>query len=91
MQDVLSEKLLSPRGVGGGEHLHDNYRVSERHACRLPGYMERRFATQPRIQDRAADAHSGDSANESRFGYRKIRVLLNREGWRVGKYRVECI
>ena len=23
-----------------------------------------------------------------RYGYRKIRVLLNREGWRVGKYLV---
>ena len=24
-------------------------------------------------------------------GYRKIRVLLNREGWKVGKYLVERI
>ena len=24
-----------------------------------------------------------------RYGYRKIRVLLNREGWNVGKYLVE--
>ncbi len=24
-----------------------------------------------------------------RYGYRKIRVLLNREGWKVGKYLVE--
>ena len=23
-----------------------------------------------------------------RYGYRKIRVLLNREGWNVGKYLV---
>ena len=23
-----------------------------------------------------------------RYGYRKIRVLLNREGWEVGKYLV---
>ena len=26
-----------------------------------------------------------------RYGYRKIRVLLNREGWKVGKYLVERI
>src|SRR5260370_923021 len=26
-----------------------------------------------------------------RHGYRKIRVLLNREGWKVGKYLVERI
>jgi putative transposase len=26
-----------------------------------------------------------------RYGYRKIRVLLNREGWNVGKYLVERI
>jgi putative transposase len=24
-----------------------------------------------------------------RYGYRKIRVLLNREGWKVGKYLAE--
>ena len=24
-----------------------------------------------------------------RYGYRKIHVLLNREGWNVGKYLVE--
>jgi len=27
----------------------------------------------------------------ARYGYRKIRVLLNREGWNVGKYLVERI
>ena len=26
-----------------------------------------------------------------RYGYRKIRVLLNRESWNVGKYLVERI
>jgi putative transposase len=26
-----------------------------------------------------------------RYGYQKIRVLLNREGWKVGKYVVESI
>ena len=26
-----------------------------------------------------------------RYGYWKIRVLLNREGWQVGKYLVERI
>jgi putative transposase len=26
-----------------------------------------------------------------RYGFRKIRVLLNREGWKVGKYLVERI
>jgi putative transposase len=26
-----------------------------------------------------------------RYGYRKILALLNREGWKVGRYRVERI
>ena len=26
-----------------------------------------------------------------RYGYRKIRVLRNREGWNVGKYVVERV
>jgi putative transposase len=38
--------------------------------------------------DGVADADTRDRTEQSAYGYRKIRVLLNREGWNVGKYLV---
>ncbi len=54
------------------ERLVDSYLVSERRACRTELRMRIREIAQARV----------------RYGYRKIRVLLNREGWDVGKYLV---
>jgi len=61
-------------------YLHDTYRVSERRACRVFRYESRqepRTALRMRIREIAQI--------RVRYGYRKIRVLLNREGWKVGK------
>lgn len=68
-------------------YLHGAYRVSERRACRvarLPvstfryvSSQEPRTALRLRIREIAQV--------RVRYGYRKIRVLLNREGWKVGK------
>jgi hypothetical protein len=41
--------------------------------------------TPPGAVDRVADAHPGNRADRVRYGYRMLRVLLNREGWKVGK------
>jgi len=75
------------------EYLHGSYRVSERRACRVArlnrgtfryrGYKDPRTALRMRIREIAQ--------TRARYGYRKIRVLLNREGWNVGKYLVERI
>ena len=75
------------------EYLHDSYRVSERRACRVArlnrgtfryrGHKDPRTALRMRIREIAQA--------RVRYGYRKIRVLLNREGWNVGKYLVERI
>ncbi len=35
--------------------------------------------------DRVTDADPEIAQTRVRYGYRKIRVLLNREGWKVGK------
>ena len=69
------------------EYLHETYRVSERRAChvaRIPvstfryeSMQEPRTALRLRIREIAQ--------TRVRYGYRKIRVLLNREGWEVGK------
>jgi putative transposase len=72
------------------DHLRDRYRASERHACRIllmvrgtyryrshrEGWTELRMRIREIAQSRV------------RYGYRKIRVLLNREGWKVGKHLV---
>ena len=75
------------------EYLHGSYRVSERRACRVArlnrgtfryrGHKDPRTALRMRIREIAQA--------RVRYGYRKIRVLLNREGWKVGKYLVERI
>ncbi len=47
------------------------------------GYKDPRKALRTRIREIAQ--------TRLRYGYRKIRVLLNREGWYAGKYLVERI
>ena len=68
-------------------YLHACYRVSERRACRVArlaistfryhSLREPRTALRMRMREIAQ--------TRVRYGYRKIRVLLNREGWKVGK------
>jgi putative transposase len=72
------------------EHLASRYQVSERHACqvlcvaratyRYRSHCDPRTELRMRIREIALA--------RVRYGYRKIRVLLNREGWDVGKYLV---
>ncbi len=67
------------------------YRVSERRACRVTktnrgmyryrGHKDPRTALRIRIREIAQ--------TRVRYGYRKIVVLLNREGWGVGKTVVQ--
>ncbi len=68
-----------------------SYRVSERRACRVTrlhrgtyrysSHKNRWTALRMRIREIAQ--------TRVRYGYRKIRVLLNREGWAVGKTLVQ--
>jgi putative transposase len=72
------------------ERLVESYLVSERRACRvlcLPRATYRyRSCLDPRTELRMRIREIAQS--RVRYGYRKIRVLLNREGWDVGKYLV---
>lgn len=69
------------------EHLTVSYRVSERRAYKVLRigrttyrYEERREQwTELRLRMREI------AQTRVRYGYRMIRVLLNREGWNVGK------
>ena len=73
------------------EYLHGSYRVSERRACKVTrlnrGTFRYRTHKDPRTALRMRIREIAQT--RVRYGYRKIRVLLNREGWKVGKYLVE--
>jgi putative transposase len=72
------------------EHLESRYQISERHACqvlcatratyRYRSHCDPQTELRMRIREIAQ--------TRVRYGYRKIHVLLNREGWDVGKYLV---
>jgi len=69
------------------KYFEQSYRVSERHACcvlelaratyRYEGHQEQWIELRMSIREIAQ--------TRVRYGYRMIRVLLNREGWKVGK------
>ena len=68
-------------------YLHGTYRVSERRACRVARVPVSTFRYDSRQEPRTAlRLRIREIAQvRVRYGYRKIRVLLNREGWKVGK------
>jgi len=72
------------------ERLVGSYLVSERRACRvlrMPRATYRyRSCLDPRTELRMRIREIAQA--RVRYGYRKIRLLLNREGWDVGKYLV---
>jgi len=73
------------------EYLSVSYQISERRACRVTrmhratfrygGHKDPRTELRMRIREIAQ--------SRVRYGYRKILVLLNREGWEVGKTLVQ--
>ena len=66
---------------------------SERRACKLVGQARRvyryRSVRDPRLALRSRMREI--ATTRVRYGYRRIRVLLNREGWRVGQCVVRRI
>ncbi len=70
--------------------LVEAYEVSKRRACRLMQLYGSSYNYQPVKKDeRALIVRIRDpAAARVRYGYRRITVLLKREGWSVGKKRV---
>jgi len=68
-------------------YLGGVYRVSVRRACRVVRIANSTFRYRSRRQPQVAlRLRIREIAQvRVRYGYRKIRVLLNREGWNVGK------
>src|ERR1700684_1429596 len=88
---MCSQKMVRPSRRGPMvERLVGSYLVSERRACRVLRLARATYRYQscldPRTELRMRMREIAQS--RVRYGYRKIRALLNREGWNVGKYLV---
>ena len=72
------------------DYLCDHFRASERHACQVLRINRGTFRYQNHRREwlelRARIREIAQS--RVRYGYRKILVLLRREGWQVGKHLV---
>lgn len=72
-------------------YLRECFAVSERQACGLVGIgrstlrYRRERPDQPELRQRLREL----AGERRRFGYRRLHVLLRREGWRVNHKRVE--
>lgn len=68
--------------------------MSERRACRLvdqPRGTQGYHLTQREDEDALTRAIVELASQYDRYGYRRITALLKRDGWQVGKDRVERI
>jgi transposase InsO family protein len=72
----------------------EKYRVSERRVCLLvkqPRGTQRYQVTQRSDEELLTRAIVQLAAEYGRYGYRRITAMLKRDGWQVGKDRVERI
>jgi putative transposase len=72
------------------DFLRVGFRVSERRACRVIGMHRTRYRYRSRAQDQTAlRMRLRELASvRVRYGYRRLHVLLRREGWPVNAKRV---
>ena len=70
------------------QHLRDTFEVSERHACELIGIAVSTFRYESQRSDEELRKQLVALAREKpRFGYRRLHVLLGRDGVRVNHKR----
>ena len=72
------------------QHLLDTFDTSARHACELMGIAVTTFAYEPRSKDesRVRNRMLELAREKPRFGYRRLQVLLKREGMIVNHKRL---
>jgi len=70
--------------------FRSGFQVSERRACRVAGVPRTtmRYRSQARDQSPLRQRIKELAATRVRYGYRRIYILLRREGWRVNAKRV---
>ena len=72
------------------EHLQGAYEVSQRRACRATGFdrgshrYQSRRDPQTELRVRLKDL----AASRVRYGYRRLHILLKREGWQINHKRI---
>lgn len=71
-------------------HLQAAYQVSERCACRAMGFCRatQRYVSQATPQDELRLRLKELAQTRVRYGYRRLHVLLRREGWTVNAKRI---
>lgn len=71
-------------------YLAETHSVSERRACRVVGCARatKRYASRMTPQSELVERMRSVAADRPRFGYRRVHVMLVREGFRVGQRRV---
>jgi putative transposase len=87
LQGCTGKQILEPSRPQVVEYLHGSYRVGERRACRVARMNQARFRYRSHRDPRTELRMRIREIAQVRvgYGYRKIRALLNREGWKVGK------
>src|ERR1700689_5895000 len=72
------------------EHLASTYQAGERRSCRVLCVARATYRYRSHLDPRTELRMRIRAIAQARvrYGYRKIRALLNREGWNVGKYLV---
>ncbi|HMM07191.1 MAG TPA: IS3 family transposase [Clostridiales bacterium] len=91
LKDIKFKKLLKPatkRRIAA--EIQEDYAISERHACRLAGISQNSKRYQP--VDKSEDKQITErlvalSARWKRFGYRRLHVMLQREGIKINHKR----
>jgi putative transposase len=79
-----------PQKRAAAQFFRDGFRVSERRACHLAGVARSSFRYRSVASDQTAlRLRLRDlAATRVRYGYRRLHILLRREGWRVNHKRV---
>lgn len=71
------------------QHLRETFEVSERHACELIGIAVSSFRYESqRNDDEVRDKLVALAREKPRFGYRRLHVLMRRDGWTINHKRV---
>lgn len=73
--------------------MRGDYRRSERRACELMGTTRSSYRYSPRLERQPAERALRErlrelAAERRRFGYRRLLIFLEREGWHVNHKRV---
>ncbi|HEV2715837.1 MAG TPA: IS3 family transposase [Terriglobales bacterium] len=92
LKDVLFKKLVAPAGLRAAvNYVEVEYEIGERHACRLMelGRSTHRYRARKAERDAALRTRLKELAvQRMRFGYRRLTVMLGREGMLANHKRV---